>query len=739
MCLLLPWGLINGELLTVLSSPYSPQEWTLIWGAAALGGVRALSQILVLNVASATTLSVSNLGIQALTISISFPIFGTEPTNYLIAGIAVTWLGSALYAYIKTGFKAIPKPYMSAIAWMCISCGGVAFSYACRSVQTVVLLVLGAALVAAKLSFRATAGRRWAEQLRLVAAEDKALAAAGGLFGEPSWLQRSFRMFYLSQQEEPPAARALVWYGLCALGVGLLLYPFGKEGDAQSLLAWSYESVSMVKLGVQMTHRLENPLSWTVLALCVYRLHSTVFLWCTPLARKPGEKGEPAWVNDPSYLKRIGAVIPCHQSAAEIGETITSIMRYLPPENIVVVDNANSETPLDDTEAVVRAIHPAVQYVYVSKGLKSLALWTGLNKLPQHVGYVMHMDDDTKLTDDMVFDESWFLRNPSISEVTYPVFTRRVNLLTDAIGLIFKHNAHLSRFHNATSGTSLWAPGIIGIVRREVLVGVLRDHVFLPFGEDAFHGLLQLMNGYKIQRETRSNVVTFAPPVLTNTTAHLLGAASSVRTQGYGAATLFKQRAQRWNVTKLRRMGWTLILVLFWKGGSLWHNVWFRLTYAHQVRDTPRLPVRPPRPVKYALPSAHPSQICTGRGSPFRSSSVPSSPSTFFLSRSSTSSWTCSRHTSTHSCPTGSSRASSESTFSKGWRSTSGCSCSTSASSTTGCGGTGPTSRSAGALCSHGLSCTTSSMCAKWSATPSRSSTGSHSCRHACGPSRTGS
>ena len=79
----------------------------------------------------------------------------------------------------------------------------------------------------------------------------------------------------------------------------------------------------------------------------------------------------------------------------------------------------------------------------------------------------------------MVFDEAWF-HDPAVSEITYPIFTRRVNLLTETVGLIFKTNAHHSVFHNVTSGTSLWAAGIIGIVRRHVFQTVLADHVYLP-------------------------------------------------------------------------------------------------------------------------------------------------------------------------------------------------------------------------------------------------------------------
>lgn len=107
LCLLLPWCLLNGELAQLMRTPDSAGSWTLVWCSAALGGVRALSQIFVLGYASATTLSASNLGIQALTILISFPVFGTEPTPLLLTGVAVTTLGSAAYAVCKTA--KLPK------------------------------------------------------------------------------------------------------------------------------------------------------------------------------------------------------------------------------------------------------------------------------------------------------------------------------------------------------------------------------------------------------------------------------------------------------------------------------------------------------------------------------------------------------------------------------------------------------------------------------------------------------
>jgi len=276
------------------------------------------------------------------------------------------------------------------------------------------------------------------------------------------------------------------------------------------------------------------------------------------------------WKNDPDFLSRIGAVIPCHMSADEIEVTVRSILRHLPPQNIVVVDNANKPWPPDNTKDMVHKVHPQIQYVYVPIGLKTLAIWTGIQCFPDHVEYIMHVDDDTQLPENMVFDEGHF-KDPTVSEVAYGIVARRGNTLQDCVGFIFKMNTQNGVFNNATSGTVLWAPGIIGLVRRHVFTTVLKDHLFLPFGEDCYHGFLQLMNGYKIVREARSYVITYAPPVFSTVCG------SSVREQGYGAATLWKQRALRWMVTRLRRGPWMALLMFTYQGGSVWKNVWFRI------------------------------------------------------------------------------------------------------------------------------------------------------------------
>merc|ERR1712216_270349 len=78
------------------------------------------------------------------------------------------------------------------------------------------------------------------------------------------------------------------------------------------------------------------------------------------------------------------------------------------------------------------------------------------------------------------------------------------------------------------------------------------------------------MGGYRLAFDLRSCANTFSPPVLT-------GLCSSYeRQQGYGAATLFKQRALRWSCTSTRNVPFTLSNWINYQAGSFTLNSLYR-------------------------------------------------------------------------------------------------------------------------------------------------------------------
>jgi len=101
--MLLPWALLTGEArLLLYSTERSLGEWLLLWGTAAFGGVRILSEFCFLAFTSATSLAMSSLTVQALTILVGIVGFGTPLTPTLALGVVVTLLTSALYAWLRT-------------------------------------------------------------------------------------------------------------------------------------------------------------------------------------------------------------------------------------------------------------------------------------------------------------------------------------------------------------------------------------------------------------------------------------------------------------------------------------------------------------------------------------------------------------------------------------------------------------------------------------------------------------
>lgn len=282
-------------------------------------------------------------------------------------------------------------------------------------------------------------------------------------------------------------------------------------------------------------------------------------------------------VNDADFVARIGAIVPCHKSAAEISRTIASLLASgLKQEHIVVVDNANSEAPPDDTDGVVRATAPGALYTYVPVGHKTLALWTGLELLPKVCTHVLHIDDDTVLPGaSMVYDEAVFLADDTVSAVSYDIEIERSGLVERLVDFEFRLWSHW-RYVRAVSSTAWFCHGIVGLWRRDRFRDALLEHPFMPFGEDGWLGCIVLGKNHRIHQEMRCAVSTFAP-------ARLLPTSRTSRSQGYGAASVWKQRTRRWFVNAPRRLHLRLAQHLAYRDPSVAAAILFRVELARHV------------------------------------------------------------------------------------------------------------------------------------------------------------
>merc|ERR1719171_2675966 len=109
LVLLVPWSLINGELVALLEDPENAIDWLNLSFTAILGGIRFFSQLLVLKVSTATTLSCANLAFQAINIYLSLALFGKPAlTAGLVCGSVITLTAAGVYTYFKVS-KVLEK------------------------------------------------------------------------------------------------------------------------------------------------------------------------------------------------------------------------------------------------------------------------------------------------------------------------------------------------------------------------------------------------------------------------------------------------------------------------------------------------------------------------------------------------------------------------------------------------------------------------------------------------------
>lgn len=288
--------------------------------------------------------------------------------------------------------------------------------------------------------------------------------------------------------------------------------------------------------------------------------------------------------NDPDFVARIGYIVPCHKSEKEIGRTVQSILQSgIDPKHVVVIDNANSSLPPDNTSDVVRGVHEDIKYIYVPIGHKTNALYVGVKNLPASVEFVVHLDDDTIVPGNkMIYDKSHF-DDPRVAAVSYGIEIERTGAIQSLVDFEFRLWSHW-RYYRARTATAWYCHGIIGMWRRNRFELAMDQHPCMPFGEDGWLGAIVLCDDQRIEQELRSAVTTFAPERLFPTVSGCL--AHSGRSQGYGASSIWKQRSQRWFCNAPRRLLIRAFLWLCYDAGTIPRQLLFRVEILRHVALT---------------------------------------------------------------------------------------------------------------------------------------------------------
>mmetsp|Transcript_10388 Transcript_10388/g.18645 ORF Transcript_10388/g.18645 Transcript_10388/m.18645 type:complete len:580 (+) Transcript_10388:137-1876(+) len=275
--------------------------------------------------------------------------------------------------------------------------------------------------------------------------------------------------------------------------------------------------------------------------------------------------------NEGSFLKNIAVVVPCHKCAGEVASCLHSLLQYFQPQQILLVDNCSSETPPDKLKSVACAISPQIQYIFVPFGCQALAVQVG-TRVMKNYKYVLLIDDDTELPENMLFDESLFANDDKMAGVAWSRDVIQHNILTRAVNFQLKcDDALIQRgLTYALGSTAPFLPGMCALYRREYLETIMEEHPYTHYGFDFYIGSIAIKHGFRMAFDSRSCIRTFSPPVM-------FGMCSSYdRTQGFAASSLFKQRAMRWCCTGTRNFPFIIRNIFTFRAGDCVSGICFR-------------------------------------------------------------------------------------------------------------------------------------------------------------------
>lgn len=244
----------------------------------------------------------------------------------------------------------------------------------------------------------------------------------------------------------------------------------------------------------------------------------------------------------------IALIIPCHKAENIIKKTLEEALKVFDAKNIYVLDNGNSDVPFDNTSSICQEM--GINYKWVPVGGKLSAIYVGA-KLTEKYEYVMQIDDDVFLNDDMTFPV-----NENTHCIAYTIGASNHNgdkkIIHHLQDFEYKHSGIVKGFQSLL-GSTMFAHGAISLWRRSTLLDVLENHVMYAMSDDWFTGFKANQLGYNIDVCDRNFINTDVPSSFF----------TKSRQGGYGDATLFSQRFGRWYRTRLIQIFYMLYYCLF--------------------------------------------------------------------------------------------------------------------------------------------------------------------------------
>lgn len=287
-------------------------------------------------------------------------------------------------------------------------------------------------------------------------------------------------------------------------------------------------------------------------------------------------------------LKNISIIIPIHKTPIpEVESNIIRLKKIFTDGYIHIAEN-NGNKEMDNDLVELCQSHN-VFYHHYSFANKSSAIFNTAKYIKSNLHLVKHvilLDDDTVISDDFFLRDD-ILQNPSVAGYTCTIGIGRKsknrNWIEECIDLEYRTISFRNRSRNLS--TLRFLHGIICIYKIDPLLEIYKLNPCnlggLPFGEDAFAGVRCRFLGYKMKQDHLNVVLTFCPTRLYPSFCN-----NATREQGYGASTVFKQRAKRWYISWLRRLPDEIALLLCFDIGSWVGNILYRLDFLWYIYIT---------------------------------------------------------------------------------------------------------------------------------------------------------
>lgn len=282
------------------------------------------------------------------------------------------------------------------------------------------------------------------------------------------------------------------------------------------------------------------------------------------LFQKPREITEKSSQQNLQRASETALIIACYKSAGCIAHTLTCALKTFPAENIFVIANGNSETPLDNTGDI--CLEYGVNHIWVPMGSKIAAQYVGV-AAAYRFKYCLMIDDDVALPDDFPIvtdriqcnDEGQTGGNGRIKCIGYALEATDENgdagnYCQQAQNLEYKL-AGLSKQFFGKYGSASFPHGAISLWERTFLEECFRRHPGFRISEDWFFGVVCREAGGRIDFCSEVFVKTEVPK-------KLLRSGKGARA-GYGELTVTAQRLWRWNFFLMARIFYNAHYILF--------------------------------------------------------------------------------------------------------------------------------------------------------------------------------